>query len=177
MIYRLYIKDGEKGKYQHERSAALLSAALLAECGIDFESEELVYNKYGKPSLKNHPNINYNITHCDGCVAVVINKLGKKVGIDAEKIRPFNPFIVRKVLSSRELSVLNNSPDRERSFFRFWVLKESYVKALGIGLSFGLKNIEFGWDSAGNISCSDSNAKFTLLEDSVDYILCTCIIE
>lgn len=176
MICRLFTEDNKSRTYQHESAVYLLRHAMLAAYGVHYDEKNVVLNPHGKPSLGEHPEIQYNISHCMGCVAAIIDDAGNEVGIDVEKIRPFSESVAKRVLSSAELSFLKNSTDPERDFFRFWVLKESYVKALGLGIGFGLRNIAFSWDEKLNIRSTCENASFTLIEDVPGYILGACIL-
>jgi len=49
--------------------------------------------------------------------------------------------------------IANDLPNKANQFFLHWALKESYIKALGIGLGFELQRAEFhieGWDDQQN---------------------------
>ena len=51
--------------------------------------------------------------------------------------------VIRRAFSEKEKYILENSADSDQMFFRIWTLKESFVKALGIGISYPLKSAEF----------------------------------
>ncbi len=180
MIYRLFVPKKGTGKcidknnvyIQHDSAWKLIIYALETEYGI--EEPEFFYGEYGKPMLKDS-DIFFNISHTDGCVAVITGKTA--VGIDVEHIRPLNPLLCKKVLSKNEQNFLKNSKEPEKDFIRLWVLKESYIKALGTGISYGLKNIEFSWDDRWNIYSNAENADFKLIMDHPEYVLGACIIK
>jgi 4'-phosphopantetheinyl transferase len=95
-------------------------------------------NEYGKPHLVSFPDINFNITHSGDWVACAID--GKVVGIDVETIRPIDFKIAERFFSKDEVSDLFRQPEDERLnyFYKLWTLKESYIKAEGMGLSIPL---------------------------------------
>ena len=104
---------------------------VLKENNID---EEIIYNEYGKPYLKNNE-IYFNISHKDNYTVLVTSK--KEVGVDIEKIT-FKERLLNKIASNEEKKLIKNAED----FTKLWVKKESYVKYLGRGLSYGLKNVD-----------------------------------
>lgn len=96
--------------------------------------------EYGKPYLPEHPHIHFNISHCkEGCAVAVADK---SVGVDIQEIRPFSWSIAKRVCSKSELDLLKKSADRERSFTKMWTIKESYIKMIGKGLSYGVDRID-----------------------------------
>lgn len=134
--------------------------ALLREClkkyGINYSDDTPVTkNKYGKPSLTERKDIHFNLSHADGITACFVSDA--ECGIDCELIREYRPNVMKRVFSDSEQKMLMSAPENERDmmFFRLWTLKEAYIKAIGIGLSFPMRDIEF---SFGN-GCIFSNAE------------------
>lgn len=131
---------------QHEYAHKLLGSCLKA-CGIEYDTNtRITIGEYGKPSLTDYPDVYYNISHADGIAACIVS--GCECGIDTEKIRPYRPNVVKRAFSESEKALIENAPESERDllFFRLWTLKESYVKALGIGVSYPMKTAEFSFD-------------------------------
>lgn len=146
MIYfvsRSFESDNNKSIHKRELKSAIngqLKKALLPS-GINFCEEELCFNRYGKPYLKNHENIFFNISHCKELAACIVEN--SEVGIDVENIRQWRPGVAKRVFSDREMELLNNSENKSELFFRIWTLKESFVKAIGVGISYPMKTCEF----------------------------------
>lgn len=108
---------------------------------IDYSDNNFSYNDYGKPYLKSNPDIFFNISHChEMAVCTICNS---EVGIDVENIRTYHPRVVKRVFSAKETAILENSANKDEMFFRIWTLKESFVKAIGIGISYPMKSCEF----------------------------------
>ncbi len=118
----------------------LLRSALLQN-GIPESRQEFVYNKYGKPSLKDDCSFHFNISHCEELA--VCATATKPIGADAEKIRKFPEHVLRRCFTEREIKFVRESSSPETAFFQLWTLKESLVKATGKGLSYPLKKAEF----------------------------------
>lgn len=96
---------------------------------------------HGKPRVagpRGAPPLEFNLSHTRGLIACVI-ALGRRVGVDVENTRRPVDFreIADRYLSPSEFASLTGLPDQEqrRRFFMYWTLKESFLKALGVGLS------------------------------------------
>lgn len=107
---------------------------------LDIKNKELVFgvNEYGKPFLINTTNIQYNISHSGRWIACSIDNL--PIGIDIEQIKPIDMRIAERFFSKEEVKILMNkcAAEREAYFYDLWALKESYIKAIGKGLSIPL---------------------------------------
>ncbi|HGD3704313.1 TPA: 4'-phosphopantetheinyl transferase superfamily protein [Streptococcus agalactiae] len=129
--YRLSSKN--KSDIQRSINSLKLLKIGLNEFGIDLFREDLVYNEFGKPSLK-RKDIFYNISHSGKYVTCAISN--KMVGIDIQKhIEKFEEII--SFFSTSEKEYLASIPLHKlliKEFFKIWTVKESYVKFLGKGL-------------------------------------------
>jgi 4'-phosphopantetheinyl transferase len=147
--------EGEKEKYRRyhfekDRWLYLLTRALIRTTLSKYlpgkPSEwRFTTNKYGKPSLS-HPlekaqSLCFNLTNTRGLVALLIaNEVA--VGIDAEYTdRKMGAIeLAHRFFSPTEVAELrSHSPhEQERRFLDYWTLKESFIKAKGMGLSLPL---------------------------------------
>lgn len=130
-------------KEQHSHAHALLRECLRRR-GIAYDSSTpLVKGKQGKPSLAEHPEIHFNLSHAKGIAACIVSE--NECGIDCEKVRPFRENVMRRAFSGQERALVADSDEPDKMFFRLWTLKEAYVKALGIGISYPLAEAEFSF--------------------------------
>lgn len=141
MIEISLIKLDKKEQHTHAHK-------LLREClkrfEVDYsESTPIIKGKYGKPFLAEHPEIQYNLSHGDGIVACIVGE--KECGIDCERVRTYHVNVVKRAFSEAEKALIESAEESEKDliFFRLWTLKESYIKALGTGLSYPLAKAEF----------------------------------
>lgn len=140
MLYISSFSKKEGRAFEHESAYRLLEYGLKKEFGI---GQPVVFAKgeYGKPYLKEHGDIYFNISHCMGWAACAISD--REIGIDIERIRKVTDGVVRKALTPAEQEALFKANNKEEMFCRFWTLKESFIKAVGKGLSFPLSKVEF----------------------------------
>ena len=124
---------------------------LLREClrpfGVRYdENTPVIRGKLGKPCLAERPDIHYNLSHAAGIAACIVSD--RRCGIDCEAVREYRPNVMRRAFSEAERRSVEKAPEdkRDELFFRLWTLKEAYVKALGIGISYPLDTVEFSFE-------------------------------
>lgn len=108
----------------------------------------------GKPVL-NQPgaqNIYFNLSHSHDAVLVGIAP-DRPIGVDIEYIRPLSNMkaIAARFFSEAEYQAIQAFPLNEQNavFFKFWTMKEAYLKATGKGLA-GLREVQTPGDAMGN---------------------------
>lgn len=120
----------------------LLEYALWREYGLHL-LEELAWQTggKGKPYSAAHPEIYFNMSHCETACACVT--ADHEVGIDVERRFAFRPALARRVCAEQERLLMERLPEaeQERLLQVLWSMKESYVKRDGRGLAYGLERI------------------------------------
>ena len=147
--------------------------ALRAEYEIDAEHVEYIYNEHGKPYFKDFPDIYFNISHCQGLAVTAVSAF--ECGVDAEVVRDYPERVVLRSFSKREKELLESCEDKNTMFFRMWTLKESFVKALGIGISYPLETAEFilSYDEINAFGCGGYSFVQYVFSDGYVCSLCT----
>ena len=146
--------------------------AFINEAGIKLTKDCLHYNSWNKPSLKKHPYIHFNISHCRNAIAIAIS-FSAPIGIDIEAIREYSPFSLNRCFSKEEADYIKNSINPNKEFFRLWTLKESYVKAIGLGMNYPMRKVIFKIKNP-LIGSNKVKCKFLLLEDNSNYVTSCC---
>lgn len=126
-----------------ERSLLGDTLARYALCKrLGFRNDHLVFscNAYGKPILPIQYGTHFNISHSGNFVVCAVDDA--PVGIDVEKIKNIDLDIAKRFFSKKEYSALISLPKelQTKYFYKIWVLKESYIKAEGMGLSIPLNS-------------------------------------
>ena len=133
-------------RVKRERCLSLGGALLLRKALRDAGAGEPVFacGEHGKPFLRNRPDLHFNISHsCDFVICVLSDA---PVGCDIEQIKPVRERVAERCFSPEENAALAAQPDgaaREDLFFRFWTLKESFLKAVGCGITESLTSVSF----------------------------------
>ena len=133
---------GEKLTGMHNKKAIRQSmGARLLLCRVLAEQypaiplpPEMIENQNGKPYLA-QGGIFFNLSHSGDYAALVLSD--EEAGIDIEKLEPPKIAVAKRFFSKPEYDWLARHP---MNFYDLWVLKESYVKALGTGLATPLSS-------------------------------------
>ena len=130
----------EKDKRLSVAAGALLQYALQIE-NIREPSFHVTSN--GKPYLAGEERLYFNLSHSEEMVMCAIAE--KEVGCDVEKKTVLDRRLAEYVMTEYELNRiydLEKDSEQQEMFFRLWTLKESYMKATGLGI--GLEPKSFG---------------------------------
>ena len=115
--------------------AEMLLGKAMADRGLDSRELRYAYAAFGKPYLPDHPDFHFSISHSEE--AVMLAAADREVGCDIERIRLKKTefAIARRFFAPEETEMLEQAPEEEQEtlFFRFWTLKESFMKATGEG--------------------------------------------
>lgn len=103
------------------------------------------------PSLALH----FNLSNTRGLIVCAVSRAHRRLGCDTEDItrRTETVAIAEHYFSPLEVAALTALPEsrhRER-FFSYWTLKESYIKARGLGLALPLDQFSFLLDGRPEI--------------------------
>ena len=114
----------------------LIRDLIRQKTGLHNQEISFTANEYGKPFLKDHDHVQFNLSHSGVWVVGVIDK--QPVGIDVEQVQSIDLGISENYFSPDEHEDLMSKADKFDYFFTLWALKESYIKILGKGLSHPL---------------------------------------
>ena len=136
----------------------LMIRKLVAEkLNIPWDHIRLQRTSKGKPilakdTLNPYPNFNFNISH-QGDYTVLAAEPELQVGIDIMKTSfpgrgsiPEFFHIMKRKFTKKEWETIRSFNDEWTQldmFYRHWALKESFIKAIGVGLGFEMQRLEF----------------------------------
>ncbi len=122
-------------------TAELLLRYGLKKSGFD-ESliSKIKTNEYGKPYFDKTDNLYFNLSHSESLALCVIS--GRESGCDIEKVKQADLKLAQRFFTKDEYEyLLNANPENQNNlFFRLWTLKESFIKAVGKGLTIPLNS-------------------------------------
>ncbi len=157
-------------------ASELLLLYSLRNIGYDTDNIEFIYEKNGKPYLKNSNDIYYNISHSGEYVMCAVSS--REVGCDIEIISDINLNIANRFFSDEEFNLINsksNLNEKKDIFFKLWTLKESFIKNTGLGMTLPLKS--FAVNPENNITVRqdiNENNYFFKLYDIEGYMCAVC---
>lgn len=144
---RLYFA---RHRHQFLITRALIRTSLSSYFQVDPADWRFGKNAYGKPQIifpeKSWP-VCFNLSHCEGLVVCAIVR-GHDIGVDVEDAqRSTNAALdsLSSYFAAEEIAELAQLPrDHQKTrFFDYWTLKESYIKARGLGLAIPLDKFSF----------------------------------
>ena len=155
--YQALLTDEEYQKQQRykfapDRHNALITRAFVRDllsyyANIAPEQWRFEKGEKGKPELINAPiPLKFNLSHTKNMIICTVT-LNDDIGCDVENTTRTNDVLViaDRYFSKKETSALFTLPKSEQHsrFFDYWTLKESYIKACGLGLTIPLKDFSF----------------------------------
>lgn len=147
----------EKDCHRYLVTRAMIRS-LLSQYG-EYEPAEWRFTagKWDKPEIcvsQNPQKLRFNISHTDGMICCVITR-ELDIGVDVESTHRKGEWvrIAHRYFSASEEQELTSQPwQSQRSrFFDYWTLKESYIKACGMGLAIALRDFSFRFQPLGTV--------------------------
>ena len=130
-------------------SHVLVRTVLARYLGCGPSELEFRANRYGRPEVVSPatwPRLRFNLSHTRGLACCGVT-WSRDLGVDVEDAarREVGPEVAEHFFSRSEVAELRGRPhdQQQRQFFRYWTLKEAYIKARGMGLSLPLDRFSF----------------------------------
>lgn len=176
-IYATSVEEKSSSATKRE----LLIKSIIHE-KLKIQPEEIIIsnNAYGKPYLTNKRIFNFNISHSGKWVVCAVGK--RPVGVDIELIGRVNLKTAEKIAERffsgeecEELFIRENK-DRLAYFCEIWTLKESFLKALGKGLTIPLNSFTITKRDSGIELKSRFHTKYWFEQYNIDrdYRMAVC---
>lgn len=128
----------EQGRKEKVVAFDLLGRMLCDYFGIQ-EVPEFEYGEHGKPRLKGHPEVEFNISHCKEAVMVAVGN--EPVGVDIESRGRYKDQLAKHVLNDEEYERLQSEKNKDLMFTELWTIKEAILKYTGEGISTDMKSV------------------------------------
>jgi len=156
--YARLLTEAERGRWTRYRFAkdrhaflvtrALVRTVLSRYAAVEPAAWRFVENDYGRPEIGEpaaHRHLRFNLSHTAGLIACAV-VADRDIGVDVEVVadRPLldiaSDFFAPDEVAA--LTALDPSLQTDR-FYTYWTLKESYIKARGMGLAIPLDQFWF----------------------------------
>ena len=161
---------------------AVLRSVLGRVVGVNPGEIVFAYGKNGKPSIGDGAPF-FNAS--DSGNHVVVALASTEIGIDLEVARSLarRDRLAQRICTDRELAAFTSLPDnqKDRALLRLWTCKEAGLKAVGIGLTGGVQNVEVEIDPRRDLRLLrllEHREGWTLMPIEVhESIICTAIFQ
>lgn len=162
----------KKDKILSIASETLLRYAIKDYLGKDIELN-YIYLKNNKPYLKDEK-LYFNISHSKEYCIVALSD--SEIGCDIEYIDDIDLNIAKRFFTKNEYNNIVNNIDSKNMFYRYWTLKESFVKVTGMGLKLPLDSFEVQINSNIDLIQNFDNNEYYFKEIDVlkDYRISIC---
>ena len=160
--------------YKRDAKQSMAGRLMMRSCfaqlsGETPESFHLARDESGKPYIVDPSpslsSLSFNVSHA-GDYAAFAASTTAKIGVDVMKVelrrntsvQQFFSHMKRQFTDFEWQKIRSPATDRGKlmNFYRHWCLKESYVKAIGTGLKFGLQRIQFDLGDLENGICKST---------------------
>jgi 4'-phosphopantetheinyl transferase len=134
-------------------TARLLQRTVLSHyTGVPPAAWRFTAGTQGRPEIAgpSATELRFNLSHTRRMVACAVAR-GREIGVDVEDTEREAPLeVAERFFAPDEVEALRQLPAGEQAerFFVYWTLKESYIKARGLGLSLPLHQFAFRVDGA-----------------------------
>ncbi|MCP3742353.1 4'-phosphopantetheinyl transferase family protein [Rossellomorea sp. BNER] len=134
-IERFYhFSDAQRGLFSE-----LLIRYIIRKKGFLGKEIHFEVNRYGKPFFSKISDFEFNISHSGEWIVCAVDQ--SPVGIDVELVSTIDFDIAHQFFTAKECEYIFSSEEQKLSrFYEIWTLKESYIKAIGLGLSIPLNS-------------------------------------
>jgi 4'-phosphopantetheinyl transferase len=148
-------EEEQRHRYRFERDRTLfLATRMLVRTTLSLYADvaprdwRFTVGEHGRPEIGwplTAPPLQFNLAQTNGLVVCAVGR-GRPLGVDVENLSREAPIgLIDRVFAPSEAAAFHELPAdlRTERFFEHWTLKESYVKARGLGLSLPLEQIAF----------------------------------
>lgn len=92
----------------------------------------VVRTKYGKPYVKEYPEIQLSLSHSGDIIALA--QYDSEIGLDVEQIKDIATDDYKSFMTADERRLIETAADPLAEFYRVWTVREAFSKQLGLGL-------------------------------------------
>lgn len=161
-----FFKKNRSYKFWKDRHRHLFGVLLLIEALKQHNQpietlHEINYSEYKRPIMVGP--IDFNISHSENYAVCAIAE-NANIGVDIEYQASIYFNEVRSVMNPEQWDIITRSCHPIETFFRYWTIKESVVKADGRGMHIDLCDIEI----VGNKAFLDGKTWYLTLFDLLE---------
>lgn len=182
--YQVFVSSIQDSKYQslfaeykvdtskyHPRQKLVGKWMLADYMGVTINelSSLIVMGAHGKPYLKDH-RFEYNLANSFDLVILVVSN--QPIGVDLERIRPFNYKRIARAFNPPELNYLAclDTTVVDQTTLKLWTIKEATLKLAGVGLAGDVKSVNINVSTPKMVERHGRRIKITPLPLTKGYV-------
>lgn len=139
-----------RDRHRYLVTRALVRTVLSRYASVDPKDWVFSRDVYGRPHIANTEAtdscLSFSVSHTKGLIVLGVAK-GRSLGVDVENFaaRDISIDVANHYFAPEEVAALHEVSDRQGMcrFFEYWTLKESYVKARGMGFVLPVDRFSF----------------------------------
>ena len=178
-------EKADKVKFPEDKKRSVAAGMLLnrglAEYGL--RECDMVYgtNQNGKPFFREYPQIRFSLSHSGEYVMAAFSDV--EIGCDIQQMEQTDLKIARRFFAPEEYAYIKEQEEesaQEEAFYRIWVLKESFLKAVGTGMALSMTDfsIQIQEDRVIGVRQNVNQKEYTFEEyNLIDGYKAACCIE
>lgn len=180
--------------FPHDQKRYLLTRALVRTvlsryAPVAPADWQFAAGAHGRPRIAQAdtgcPGLDFNVSHTRGLIALAVSR-HRTLGVDVEQVsaRRGSLDIAQRFFSPPEAADLAGMPEwaLQERFHAYWTLKESYIKARGLGLSLPLEQFGFAFPGESEVRLSvdpalgDDAARWSFwqMQPTPEHLLALC---
>ena len=159
-------------------AAGLIVPLALKKCGYSGDVVTAT-GQWGKPFLVKPAGVFYNVSHSGDWTVIALSD--GEVGCDIQQVKPVDLRLAGRFFTAEESRAIAAAGGKSQElFYRYWVVKDSYLKAVGVGLNRALNSFSARF-TAGGVKVCDGEGDGGWLVSEIDcaegYKLACCARE
>lgn len=136
-------EKADKVKFPEDKKRSVAAGMLLNRGLSEYGLREcdMVYgtNRNGKPFFREYPQIRFSLSHSGEYVMAAFSDV--EIGCDIQQMKHTDLKIAHRFFAPEEYRYVTGWEEadaQEEAFYRIWVLKESFLKAVGTGMALSM---------------------------------------
>ena len=178
-----------RDRHRYLVTRALVRTVLSRYAPLDPRDWVFSTNAHGRPRIVNTQAtdscLSFSLSHTHGLIVLGVAK-GRSLGVDVENFaaRDIPIDLANHYFAPREVAALRGVSHhlQQHRFFEYWTLKESYIKARGMGVSIPLDGFRFHFaddhsvDLGINPELGDDSSRWQLWQfrPTSEHLLAVC---
>ncbi|RQO56208.1 phosphopantetheinyl transferase [Variovorax sp. KBW07] len=156
-----------RDRHRYLLTRAMVRSVLSRYAPVRPQAWQFAAGAFGRPRIdapvaEEAQGLDFNLSHTDGLIVLALAR-NVALGVDAENVgRKASLDVADHFFSPAETQALRALPSAQQAtrFFELWTLKESYIKARGMGLQIPLDSFGFALDhDSGGIEFALADAR------------------